>query len=232
MRFKRALRFDGVDDYVMVTLPIPIDLVANNGLTAILIFKDNRWSGGESYLSVISSSGDSIILIHSLPWTGGLLKCEYRSLTGWPNVDIISNTSWFGRSIFVGVTMGIDWIVGNVYRKVYVDGNYVVSDTRDSLPRGSDVQGIYIGATGPTFWNSDSYAYAVLIYNAVLTDSEMKYLYYNPFDPPRQDNLVLWLTPGSIDPVAGKWYDLSGNGNHGTIYGAQLVELEEEVIVK
>jgi len=45
--------------------------------------------------------------------------------------------------------------------------------------------------------------------------------------------LVLWLTPGSIDPVAGKWYDLSQYGNHGTIYGAQVVEeAVREVIVK
>jgi len=63
------------------------------------------------------------------------------------------------------------------------------------------------------------------IYNCALSDSEVKYLYYNPDDPLDTDHLVLWLHPGSIDTDAGYWWDISGRDNHSQIFGATKVSL-------
>jgi|GEM_PF-1783176 len=72
-----------------------------------------------------------------------------------------------------------------------------------------------------------SYISVVKIYNRALSDSEIKYLNSNPFEPLDKDHLVLDLTPASIDMANGKWWDLSGKGNHGTIYNATEVKLTE-----
>jgi len=57
-----------------------------------------------------------------------------------------------------------------------------------------------------------------------LNENEIKHNFYHLNDPAR-DGLVLWLHWDSIDIGAGKWYDKSGYGNHGTIYGATLVDV-------
>jgi len=64
----------------------------------------------------------------------------------------------------------------------------------------------------------------ILIYSRALSQNEIAWNYNNP-DNPVRDGLVLWFHWDSIDIRAGKWYDKSGYGNHGTIYGATLVEL-------
>ena len=64
----------------------------------------------------------------------------------------------------------------------------------------------------------------VRIYNRALSDSEITHNYYFPNDPVR-DGLVLWLHWDSIDIENGIWYDKSGYDNHGTIYGATLVDI-------
>ena len=60
----------------------------------------------------------------------------------------------------------------------------------------------------------------VRIYNRALSDSEIEWNFENPYEPV-SDGLVLWLLmdEGEGDVV----YDKSGNGNDGTIYGAEWV---------
>ena len=68
------------------------------------------------------------------------------------------------------------------------------------------------------------------VYSKPLSASEIKWNYQYP-DNPVRDGLVLWLKadPQYIRDIDGdgvlEWVDLSGYGNHGKIYGAQLVEL-------
>jgi len=64
----------------------------------------------------------------------------------------------------------------------------------------------------------------VLLYSRPLTDEEILWNYNNPDNPVRR-GLVLWLHWDSIDPAKGVWYDKSGYGNHGKIYGATLVKI-------
>jgi len=74
-----------------------------------------------------------------------------------------------------------------------------------------------------------SYAY-LRIYSRALTDSEILWNYKYPHNPVR-NGLVLWLHahPDNIKDIDNdgilEWIDLSGNNNHGKIYGATLVEL-------
>lgn len=66
----------------------------------------------------------------------------------------------------------------------------------------------------------------VCIYNRALSDSEIQQLYQNPQAPPT-NGLVLWL---NFDEGSGTTaHDRSGNGNHGTIYGATWVSEAGEV---
>ncbi|MCD6131815.1 MAG: LamG domain-containing protein [Candidatus Hydrothermae bacterium] len=206
MRFKRALRFDGVDDYVYATLSS-----APNSFT-ISVFAVSYKVSKEGHLA------------------------EFRNTQFWVR-QILGTTAWsdavgtttIKKNQMIHAVCVRDVISGEV--RLYLNGELDGIGTELGTNPTNE---FYVGAI---YTLNPKYAfggliYMVHVYDDALTDSEIKYLYYNPFDPPRQDNLVLWLTSGSIDPVAGKWYDLSGNGNHGTIYGAQLVELEEEVIVK
>jgi len=68
------------------------------------------------------------------------------------------------------------------------------------------------------------YIYNVLIYNFALSQSQIQYNMANP-DNPIRDGLLLWLQADPAYISGNTWYDLSGNNNNGTIYGATLVQL-------
>ena len=61
---------------------------------------------------------------------------------------------------------------------------------------------IYLGSGWEGGTNST--IYLVLIYNRALNSSEIRQIYENPNDPPR-DGLVLWYSPYTYDPSTGKW---------------------------
>ena len=116
--------------------------------------------------------------------------------------------------------------------RVYVDGSLYTSfgDSGTfvedkSLVLGWDTTGVV-----------DRYATfdlaAMLFYNRALSDSEIKYISYNPNKPITKD-LVIWLDARTFDEGAGKWYDLSGKGNHFTVANCERVMLKKaEVTVK
>jgi len=62
----------------------------------------------------------------------------------------------------------------------------------------------------------------IRIYSRALSRSEILHNYRNPNNPIR-DGLVLWLDARNV--IGNTWYDLSGYGNNGTIYGATQVSL-------
>jgi hypothetical protein len=107
-----------------------------------------------------------------------------------------------------------------------------VLDACNSDPRtGKRVNytGFYIGKsyTGNNF---QGYISQILVYSRVLSGSEISWNYLYP-DNPVKNGLVLWLQadPAYIKDIDNdgilEWIDLSGYGNHGKIYGAQLVQL-------
>jgi hypothetical protein len=66
----------------------------------------------------------------------------------------------------------------------------------------------------------------VLIYSRALSGSEIQYNYQNPNNP-ITNGLVLWLQADPKYISGNTWLDLSGYGNNGTIYNAQLIQLEK-----
>jgi hypothetical protein len=79
------------------------------------------------------------------------------------------------------------------------------------------------------------YIYCVMIYNRVLSNAEIAQLYSNPDFPPTS-GLVLWLkaSPDYVKDIDNdgilEWIDLSGNNNHGKIYGAVLTKVVKDPI--
>jgi len=107
--------------------------------------------------------------------------------------------------------------------KVYVDGELKgtldVSDLADSPLDESPTLNIGRDFNG-TFYFAGK-IYSLMLWNEEITDVDA--LMNNPQSPPTS-NLVCWL---NFDEGYGdKAYDLSGNGNHGTIYNAEWVEDE------
>jgi hypothetical protein len=70
----------------------------------------------------------------------------------------------------------------------------------------------------------------ILIYSRALSDSEIIHNMSNPNNPIR-NGLVLWLDARACDTSKNICWDLSGNGNHGTMYGVQIVSLSNPVRV-
>jgi hypothetical protein len=72
--------------------------------------------------------------------------------------------------------------------------------------------------------------YQLLIYTRALSDSEIAWNFNYP-DNPVRDGLYVWLRadPQYVRDIDGdgipEWIDLSGNNNHGKVYGATLVKL-------
>jgi hypothetical protein len=90
-------------------------------------------------------------------------------------------------------------------------------------------ENLYIGAYQPSV-AIPAHIAQVLIYSRALSGSEIAWNYNYP-DNPIRNGLVLWLQadPAYIKDIDNdgilEWIDLSGFGNHGKIYGAQLVQL-------
>jgi hypothetical protein len=113
----------------------------------------------------------------------------------------------------------------------YVNGSqtgFVAKDTTGYTVRGTNLQVGKDWASGKYF--SNMMASQVLLYMRALSSSEVQWNYQNP-DYPVRNGLVLWLKadPAYVKDIDGdgrlEWVDLSGFGNHGKIYGAQLVQL-------
>jgi hypothetical protein len=85
--------------------------------------------------------------------------------------------------------------------------------------------------TGKVPWDAralNGFIAQILVYSRPLSISEITYNMLNPNSPLR-DGLVLWLDARACDTSSNICYDLSGNNNHGTIYGAQVVTLPSPV---
>jgi hypothetical protein len=77
--------------------------------------------------------------------------------------------------------------------------------------------------------------YVVRMYSRLLTSDEVQYNFTH-IDNPIHDGLKLYLLahPDCVKDIDGdgvlEWVDLSGNNNHGKIYGARLVELVRQPV--
>ncbi|RLE65088.1 MAG: hypothetical protein DRJ47_06230 [Thermoprotei archaeon] len=110
------------------------------------------------------------------------------------------------------------WTDSDKTVRVYIDGVYEGSDTGTGSIKSTDFTRILIGAVNPTERLFNGLISSVRIYNRALSEEEIQLLYANP-DYPLTDGLVLWLPMN--EHSGNTVYDLSGYGNHGTIYNAE-----------
>jgi len=212
----QALYFDGVDDYVQVPY---IGVFNQQPFTVIGIMMQMVLKVDEPLLS----TGDSqsvdrylhLVIRNGNPYMGFWsddLQASYYVGTGvWVSLAFV----WEGPATKV--------------RTIYVNGTLVASNTSNGLltvTSGSLTgNGIWIGKYSSYSTRIHSgYIAQVLVYSRALSQDEIRWNYNYP-DNPVRNGLVLWLHWDSIDVSAGKWYDKSGYGNHGTIYGATLAQI-------
>jgi hypothetical protein len=117
----------------------------------------------------------------------------------------------------------IVFMYDNLYIWVYIDG--VLRGSTSVSAYTPSTEPITIGRACMSNGNYlNGYISQVLIYSRTLSASEVQQDYLNP-DNPVTDGLVLWLQADPAYISGNTWYDLSGNNNNGTIYGATLVQL-------
>jgi len=209
----KALSFDGIDDYVEVPDFLP-------QLSEITV---------ETLFYVLSEARYG--LVTQADYTG------WRLYTVETELDfgiLATNDKYYYVHYTPPESYASVWhhLVG-IYRKpnleLWHDKQRVAAWTVGDYDIKDSTAPILIGATwtgsNPTLrWFVKGYIALVRIYDRALTEDEIRHNYYFPNDPVK-DGLVLWLHWDSIDVGAGKWYDKSGYGNDGTIYGATEVEI-------
>ena len=119
---------------------------------------------------------------------------------------------------------------------IYVDGKLDVS----TIGRVAEIRNDYVLAIGVDYrdWFIISkprwfygYIAQILIYrDKALTQNEIQHNMLNPNNPIRE-NLILWYDARACDASKNICWDLSGNGNHGTMYNVQIVTLSNPVRV-
>ena len=209
----KALYFDGVDDYVTVGLSGYYEVTVEMLLKPVLQPSDKR----------------TFLLAFDEPLSLDIVydpRYSPKGIRGYPKGEAA------GTMLFVAYTLTEEWQDTTMYWKwgesnntfkLWVNGSYVgeYTDTKDiGNPKEYTVLKLFKLYDYPY----KGYTAFVRIYSRALSDSEIRHNFYNP-DNPVRDGLVLWLHWDSIDVGAGVWYDKSGYGNHGTIYGAQLVNI-------
>lgn len=229
---KSVILFDGEEDYVKV--PHNSTLNINDQITVslwvkphdsqsdqILVAKDDWASIGRAVLPV---------RIHNKRY--GMRIVDPRS-KGNDNYDwsffsppnIVEEENW-QHIVFV-----IDTTAEPSVARFYLNGNLVNEETDEEAGKTvsslqTNTLPLHIGA-GFRRRYFDGQISEVVIYNHALDNAEIERL-YNEVDP-RQiapDNLILYFNLAMQDVEADTietLNDLSGNGNHGTVYGAEAL---------
>jgi hypothetical protein len=210
--------FDGVDDYVLVPHSPSLYLTSFTvvmwaNVPCCTNYDFNRfiekggWTDGGGFDIEVSGGGPPTEA-NFLVWSGGMNWFGLHPLN-YPFID-----SLFHHIVFM---------YDNLYIWVYID----------NVLRGSTSVSAYTPSTEPISIGKNcmldagylnGYIAQVLIYSRALSASEVQQNYLDP-DHPVTDGLVLWLKADPAYISGSTWYDLSGNNNNGTIYGATLVEL-------
>jgi len=215
--FKYAMYFDGIDDYVRMSLPS--SLTGSASFTVMFC------------LSFYFQPSRIWVLWYGTPGT-------YTAVHFLINPDGFTQFGFFGgvqNTFYVNSYEKVFTFYATRYDNIssllesFINGNKVGSNTVTATP---NVKPGYIYIGYPTYTESylKGYIAQVIIYSRALSDSEIRWNYQYP-DNPVRNGLVLWLQadPSNVKDIDGdgrlEWVDLSGYGNHGKIYGAQLVEL-------
>ena len=239
--FKYAMYFNGVDAYVSVE---PFSVYGWSEYT--LIAWTYPWTtppSGARKTAVVGWSAPSPVYWYGTwmevlgPSVGNVFRHYFRLWRPSDNssysvfYDIRLLLPSFVSSAFIvsknlgryRLYIGVD-LVRDVDISSYLSQGYVTPMDRTDMKR------FVLGANATFGEHSPVYHYIVLIYSRALSADEIQWNYRYP-DNPVRNGLVLWLQahPDYVKDIDGdgvlEWVDLSGYGNHGKIYGAQLVQL-------
>ncbi len=215
-----ALSFDGQDDYVEVADSASLDIT--NEITLIAWVKVTKLNMHHEIIRKNRLSSG---------YGGYILKVPDNNKF---SIQIIKDTNIYTANSATNLEIDKWYFVAGTYDgtaiKIYVNG--VLENINNVVTTiGTNNYPLRIGTTEfLNEWLNGSIA-QVLIYNRSLNQSEIQYIYQHPRTP-ITDGLVLWLNSGSVNTTTNTWYDLSGNGNHGTIYGATYTKVgQDEVVV-
>jgi len=200
-----SLSFNGVDNYVKVpTSPSLQNFTAKTVLIWVYVppadglFRyifDNGF-GTPPYGDMFFRHATNDVIRVYLKNTAGKIASIPVGVT--PNSWVLVGYSWDGETVTYiknGASVGTSSLTGTL---------------------GCSGQDLFIGSSQGTGGWFNSLIASVLIYNRDLSLREIRYNMINYHSPVR-DGLVLWLH----DRIVGNtWYDESGYGNNGIIYGA------------
>jgi hypothetical protein len=213
----KAMYFDGANRYVIIPSQLN-NLMGREWTVEVWVNTVLFTRTGAGFKNLFSSSSFNVF--------------------GW---GLIQDTS-LNRLVFItfysggGNTVKLDgW---NAYFGTW---HHVVGRYSESLGSQSlFLDGSLIGSVSPTPMAISTYAVSiggdtvvqyvsvVRAYSRPLSDSEIRHNMSNPNNPVR-DKLVLWLDARACDASKNICYDLSGNGNHGTMYNVSIVTLPNQI---
>jgi hypothetical protein len=240
-QFRYAMYFDGIDDHVVIPLTIygwssitvqewlyPLYPKSNNAWTKFSMIGD-FWT---DYPSVFWGTNDrydyTVLVLYFITRKPDGTRGYYGfSIFAYRNTWV--NTAWrFSLSdrAFVGYVNG-----GRVYSATIPSTEYTILEWNPATATHPwRYQQFVLGANVRGTENMKMMQYQLLIYTRDLTDKDILWNANYPDNPVRNE-LYVWLQadPQYIKDIDGdgvlEWIDLSGFGNHGKIYGAQLVQL-------
>ena len=239
-QFRYVMYFDGLKSYIDLGTPSVIKSLSQSSFTVIMWFcslgmykpngsfnigrivsDDNYPTGGGIGGMWSLSHGDCGITA-----TQACIRFYFRGENPTDfNYTWIYYRTWYMLSV-----------VRDLYAKQnrgYVNSSLIATQSIAGYTYPPNTYSVSIGGETDTSAEKFVRVYGliaqVLLYSRVLSDSEVQWNYQYP-DNPVRSGLVLWLQadPNNVKDIDGdgrlEWIDLSGYGNHGKIYGAQLVQ--------
>jgi len=211
LRRNVALSFDGVDDYVLVSDSPTLRFGAEHSFEVWLRMKK---VASVRIFAKIETDADREVDFHTL--TDNTLRIFYQKTgTSIASVDSLTKLEvgkWYQ-------VVGTYDYPGDV--EIYVNGAFEAKDTTGDEPYDS-TRPLYLGCYQPASGHGALDIALLRIYSRALTAYEVEYNHEHIFEPYSVEGLVAWLP---MDEVRGtRCFDVSGYGNHGSIYGAGWVD--------
>jgi hypothetical protein len=220
--FRYAMFFDGVDDYVSV--PHNPSLALSRLSICVWV---NVPEYQPDYRSFVTKNTFGTFNYFFGTYYERIRVAWRSSLNVWGD-----RIEWYIPAGFYGVFHYLAATIGDVGEPVNIscDGSLVKTATATAQKAVTYTEPLYVGYVGTGVPYFHGFISQILIYSRLLSSSEIQQN-YNCSDNPIRNGLVLWFKagPAYVKDIDGdgilEWIDLSGFGNHGKIYGAQLVQL-------
>ena len=227
-----SLSFDGVDDYVDITSSL--NYPSNIGAISVSFKLDNAHIS-QTYdlpLFMINNGLSDPIVIRV-----GQCLCDAPGASlSFSNDDCGQSSpevkAYWGNDktyLYDGNWHNITLVVGDDYHEIYLDGRkleliYTIgNESVGSFLYGAETDLFYFGKRDLDGFSSffQGYMNNIQIWSTALSQTEIQF-YMNCDPAGTEEGLVgYWnFNEGSGDTI----YDISGNGNHGVIYGATYSE--------